>query len=81
MSQIGERVHKGGGVKSKIKKFYISNVDFFDFGFDPAPPYGLFPQFGTFSFWNAPLTNFLRILDIVRALKPGRSLKLPLLHA
>ena len=30
MSQIGERVHKGGGVKSKIKKFYISNIDYFD---------------------------------------------------
>ena len=33
-----------------VKVVYIWNVDFFDFGF-----YGLFPQFVTFSFWNAPL--------------------------
>ena len=30
MSQIVEKVHKGGGVKSKIKKVYISNVDYFE---------------------------------------------------
>ena len=31
MSQIVEKVHKGGGgVKSKIKKVHISNVDYFD---------------------------------------------------
>ena len=26
------------------KVVYIWNVDFFDFGIDPPPPYGLFPQ-------------------------------------
>ena len=31
MSQIVEKVHKGGGgVKAKIKIVYISNVDYFD---------------------------------------------------
>ena len=30
MTQIVEKVHKGGGVKSKIKKVYISNVDYFE---------------------------------------------------
>ena len=30
ISQIVEKGHKGGGVKSKIKKVYISNVDYFD---------------------------------------------------
>ena len=28
LSQIVENVHKGGGVKAKIKIVYISNVDF-----------------------------------------------------
>ena len=31
MSQIVEKVHKGGGVKAKIKIVYISNVDYFDY--------------------------------------------------
>ena len=30
MSQIVEKVHKGEGVKAKIKIVYISNVDYFD---------------------------------------------------
>ena len=30
MSQIVEKVHKGGAVKAKIKIVYISNVDYFD---------------------------------------------------
>ena len=38
-----------------IKVVYIWNVYNFDFGFDPPPPYGLFPQFVTFSVWKAPL--------------------------
>ena len=37
--------------------YYYYYVAFFDFGFDPPPPYGLFPQFVTFSFANAPLTQ------------------------
>ena len=70
ISQIVEKVHKGGGgAKSKIKKVYISNVDIFlhfsQIQNSPHYPrgggqenYGLFLQFGTFSFANAPLTYF-----------------------
>ena len=38
-----------------VKVVYIWNVDYFDFGFDPPPPYGLFPLFVTFFVWKAPL--------------------------
>ena len=41
----------------RLKVVYIRNLVFFSFGFDP-PPYGLFPQFVTFSFWNAPPSIF-----------------------
>ena len=48
MSQIVEKVHKGGGVKAKIKIVYISNIDYFDF-----------PKFVTFHVWMAPPISFI----------------------
>ena len=39
-----------------VKFSYIWNEDYFDFGFDPPPPYGLLSQFVTFHVWKAPLT-------------------------
>ena len=39
----------------KSKLVYIWNVDYFDFAADPPPPYGLFPQFGTFFLGLLPL--------------------------
>ena len=37
-----------------VKIVYIWNVDYFDFGFDPPPPFGLFPQFVRFFFGLLP---------------------------
>ena len=56
---IWEKCEKFRPPPPLVKVVYIWNVDFFDFGFAPPPPYGLFPQFGTFSFWHGPLITWL----------------------
>ena len=50
-----EKVQKGGGgVRAKIKKVYISNVDFFDFGPDPPPFWTFSTNYGIFYFEPSP---------------------------
>ena len=60
----GESPKGGGGVRAKIKKVYISNVDFFDFGPDPPPFWTFSTNYGIFYFEPSPKQNLSLINNI-----------------